>query len=63
LVDDIESTVADFAERGISLEEPPQQIGEGGPKICFVRNPDGYRIEFVQFPPGHADGVTRADVS
>jgi hypothetical protein len=23
--------------------------------------PDGYRIELVQWPPGHADGISPAD--
>ena len=28
---------------------------------AFVRDPDGYRIELVQWPRGHADGITEAD--
>ena len=27
----------------------------------FVVDPDGYRIELVQWPAGHADGITAAD--
>lgn len=27
----------------------------------WLTDPDGYRIELVQWPAGHADGLTRAD--
>ena len=27
----------------------------------FTRDPDGNRIELVQWPPGHADGLSNAD--
>jgi lactoylglutathione lyase len=60
-VDDIEASVAGLAEHGIRPDEPPFQPGEGSPWICFVRDPDGYRIELAQFPPGHPDGVTERD--
>jgi hypothetical protein len=26
-----------------------------------LTDPDGYRIELVQWPPGHLDGITAAD--
>jgi lactoylglutathione lyase len=30
--------------------------------VRLVRaDPDGYRIELVQWPAGHADGITEAD--
>ena len=32
-----------------------------GPRTCWITDPDGYRIELVQWPEGHADGITRAD--
>jgi lactoylglutathione lyase len=60
-VDSLDATLAGFAERGISFEEPQDPAGEGGPRICFVRDPDGYRIELVEWPPGHPDDMTRAD--
>jgi lactoylglutathione lyase len=60
-VDSLDSTLAGFAERGISFEAPQQPAGEGGPKTCFVRDPDGYRIELVEWPPSHPDDMTRAD--
>jgi lactoylglutathione lyase len=54
-VDDIHATVAQLAEQGIEPEKPPYHPGgreELGP-ICFVQDPDGYRIELIdggEFP-------------
>ena len=48
-VDDIQATVAQLADQGIEPEEPPYHPGdrpELGP-ICFVQDPDGYRIELI----------------
>jgi hypothetical protein len=30
---------------------------------AFYGDPDGYRIELVQWPAGHADGITKADLT
>ena len=54
-VEDIHATVAELAEQGIEPEKPPYHPGdrpELGP-ICFVQDPDGYRIELIdggEFP-------------
>jgi lactoylglutathione lyase len=29
-------------------EKPPYQVRARGPRICFVRDPDGYRIELIE---------------
>ncbi len=47
-VDDMEQTLADLAEQGIEPERPPYSLREGGSVICFVRDPDGYRIELIE---------------
>jgi lactoylglutathione lyase len=60
-VDDLDATLADLAEKGVRFDEPQRPAGDDGPKTSFVRDPDGYRIELVEWPPGHADGITRAD--
>jgi lactoylglutathione lyase len=60
-VDDLDATLASLAQHGISFDEPQRPGGEAGPRTSFVPDPDGYRIELVQWPPGHADGITRAD--
>ena len=31
-----------------ALERPPYQVVEGGSRICFVRDPDDYRIELIE---------------
>jgi lactoylglutathione lyase len=42
--------------------EPPELPGGAdGPRTSWITDPDGYRIELVQWPPGHADGITKAD--
>jgi lactoylglutathione lyase len=49
VVDDLEAKVASLAEQGIEPEKPPYHPGgreEVGP-ICFVADPDGYRIELI----------------
>ena len=51
-VDDIESTLANLAEQGIEPEKPPYQVREGGSRLCFVRDPDGYRIELLELSGG-----------
>jgi lactoylglutathione lyase len=32
-----------------------------GPRTSWLADPDGYRIELVQWPPGHPDGISAAD--
>ena len=46
-VDDLDGTLAQLAEQGIEPERPPYQVTEGGSWICFVRDPDDYRIELI----------------
>ena len=47
-VDDIDATLADLAEKGIEPEKPPYTVSEGGSRICFVRDPDQYRVELIE---------------
>jgi lactoylglutathione lyase len=49
-VDDLDATLARLAEQGIEPEKPPYQVREGGSFLCFVRDPDGYRIEIIGRP-------------
>ncbi len=37
-----------LAEQGILPERPPYTVREGGSRLCFVRDPDGYRIEIIE---------------
>ena len=47
-VDDMDGTLAALAEKGIEPEKPPYTVREDGPRLCFVRDPDGYRIELLE---------------
>ena len=47
-VDDMAATLAELVEQGIEPEREPYSLREGGSLICFVRDPDGYRIEIIQ---------------
>ncbi len=44
----LDQTLARLAEQGIEPERPPYSIREGGSRLCFVRDPDGYRIELIE---------------
>ena len=46
-VDDLDSTLEGLAAEGIEPERPPYRVREGGSRICFVQDPDGYRIELI----------------
>ena len=47
-VDDLAGTLARLKEQGIEPEREPYQVREGGSFICFVRDPDDYRIEIIE---------------
>ncbi|HET7513180.1 MAG TPA: VOC family protein [Gaiella sp.] len=47
-VDDLDATLADLDGQGIQPERPPYRVTEGGSRICFVRDPDGYRVELIE---------------
>ncbi|MFL5844769.1 MAG: VOC family protein [Solirubrobacteraceae bacterium] len=51
-VDDMTGTLERLAGVGIEPEKPPYSIREGGSLLCFVRDPDGYRIELIERDPG-----------
>jgi lactoylglutathione lyase len=45
---DLDGTLARLKEQGIEPERPPYSIRAGGNRLCFVRDPDGYRIEILE---------------
>jgi lactoylglutathione lyase len=47
-VDDLDGTLAQLGEQGIEPERPPYTVREGGSRLCFVRDPDGYRVELIE---------------
>jgi catechol 2,3-dioxygenase-like lactoylglutathione lyase family enzyme len=58
--DDLDATIGDLAARGVPAE-PPAEPGPGL-RTSWLTDPDGYRIELVQWPPGHPAGMTAADM-
>jgi lactoylglutathione lyase len=49
-VDDLDRTLEQLATVGIEPEKPPYTVREGGSRLCFVRDPDEYRIELIERP-------------
>jgi lactoylglutathione lyase len=46
-VDDLDATLAALKAQGIEPERAPYQVSKGGSFLCFVRDPDDYRIEII----------------
>ena len=48
-VDDIDAALSDLAGIGVEPEKPPYRPGDRDdlPRIAFVADPDGYRIELI----------------
>jgi lactoylglutathione lyase len=47
-VDDLDDTLERLSGLGIEPERPPYTVREGGSRLCFVRDPDDYRIELIE---------------
>lgn len=47
-VNDLDATLTALAEKGIEPERPPYTVRDGGSRICFVRDPDSYRVELIE---------------
>jgi lactoylglutathione lyase len=60
-VESMDATVARLAAEGIEAEPPSSPDGSDDFRTSWITDPDGHRIELVQWPPGHADGITAAD--
>jgi hypothetical protein len=55
------TALAGLSAKGIAAEPPGLPGGADGPRTSRITDPDGYRIELVQWPARHADGITKAD--
>jgi lactoylglutathione lyase len=47
-VEDLDGTLERLAAQGIAPEREPYRVSEGGSLLCFVRDPDDYRIEIIE---------------
>ncbi len=60
-VESMDATIAELSARGIDAEVPTSPDGSDDFRTTWIIDPDGNRIELVQWPAGHADGITAAD--
>jgi lactoylglutathione lyase len=61
-IESMDGVLAELAANGITPDEPPASP-DGSDEFwtAWITDPDGNRIELVQWPPGHPDGITAAD--
>jgi lactoylglutathione lyase len=62
-VDTLTTTLQMLTDADLEPEPVQYPGGPHGPRTSWLTDPDGYRIELVQWPPGHPDGITEADFS
>ncbi|MFE3204771.1 VOC family protein [Embleya sp. NPDC055664] len=62
-VDTLAATVERLTAAGLEPGPVRYPGGPRGPKTSWLTDPDGYRIELVEWPPDHPDGITAADFS
>ena len=62
-VDDLVATQEHLAAAGLEPGPVEYPGGPDGPKTSWLTDPDGYRLELVEWPPGRPDGITAADFS
>jgi lactoylglutathione lyase len=60
-VDNLAATRATLIEQGLDPSAVERPGGPDGPQTAWLEDPDGYRIELVEWPPGHPYGLTAAD--
>jgi lactoylglutathione lyase len=61
-VDSMQATVAELTAAGVAVEGPGSPDGSEDFWTAWTTDPDGYRIELVQWPAGHPEGMTGADL-
>lgn len=60
-VADLGATMTALSKAGLNPGAVGLPGGADGVRTSWLSDPDGYRIELVQWPAGHADGMTAAD--
>ncbi len=60
-VNNLSATIEALSQMGLRAGRVERSGGPDGPQTSWLTDPDGYRIELVQWPPGHAAGITAAD--
>ncbi|MCL8010814.1 VOC family protein [Streptomyces sp. AS02] len=57
----MDATLAELTARGVDAEAPVSPDGSDDFRTAWLTDPDGNRIELVQWPAGHPDGLSAAD--
>jgi lactoylglutathione lyase len=57
----MDATVTELAAKGVDADTPESPDGAEDFRTTWITDPDGNRIELVQWPAGHPDGITAAD--
>jgi lactoylglutathione lyase len=60
-VDHLAATIEALSQAGLRPGPVERPGGPDGPQTSWLTDPDGYRIELVQWPTRHPDGITAAD--
>jgi len=60
-VESMDAALDALAAHGIIAEAPSSPSDSDDFLTSWITDPDGRRIELVQWPPGHSDGMTSAD--
>ena len=47
-VEDLDAVLGKLSLVGIEPEKPPYTVSDGGSRLCFVQDPDGYRVELIE---------------
>ena len=59
----VHAMVSHLTAQGYQAEAPASPDDSGDFWTCWVTDPDGYRLELVQWPSGHPDGMVRSDLA
>ncbi|MDQ6797368.1 MAG: hypothetical protein M3011_04975 [Actinomycetota bacterium] len=59
----MDATLTELTSVGIDAEVPASPDGSADFRTTWITDPDGNRIELVQWPAGHVSGMSAADFS
>jgi lactoylglutathione lyase len=60
-VESLDTTITELAAHGIDADAPTSPDGSDDVRTTWITDPDGNRIELVQWRTDHPDGITAAD--
>lgn len=62
-VDELAATLERLTDAGLEPSPVEYPGGPDGPQTSWLTDPDGYRIELVEWPPEQSEGLTAAAFS